>query len=85
MTKRDAEAIFREHYLPGIRQREQEYGGGPDYIMRSEEWLNFVDGLQKDREITGDQADKWLHPDFCSSLKYKQAQRLDRVRAIMES
>lgn len=84
MTKYEAEQMFREQILPLIRQKEQEYGGGPDYVMRREEWNNFTDYLCKDRLITSKQYDNWICPDCCNSPSERRERKLEPVRHVME-
>ena len=64
LTKREAEARFREEIMPGIRDA-YEQDGIPDYPGRSEAWNDWTDALCKDREITSHQYDTWTHPACC--------------------
>ena len=71
MTKADAEASFREHYLPAIIRREREGNSRVDEPMRSEAWNNYTDSLCKDGDITERQYSNWTHPRWlytCRSL-----------------
>jgi hypothetical protein len=61
MTKPQFEAMFKEHMMPGIRKREG--GTGIDDPMRSEAWLNTIDGYVKDG-ILRESAYKWTYPTW---------------------
>lgn len=67
MTKADADAAFREHYLPGILRQEAETGPGVDGPMRREAYNNYVDHLAKDGQISERQAATWTHPRWLES------------------
>jgi hypothetical protein len=85
MTKREAEALFLEEHMPGIRHQEN---GTPDYPMRSEAWCNFTDSLCKEGLITTKQDESWHHAEVCYSpweKKEKRKRKLRLVEAIMES
>ena len=54
MTKKQALAEFREHYLPHIPKW--------DAIAKREAWNNYTDALCKDRLITSKQYETWTNP-----------------------
>lgn len=59
MNKAQAEALFREHFMPHIRQQE---GRVIDKPLRRMVWNNFVDGLHRSGEITEHQMQTWDQP-----------------------
>lgn len=63
MTKREAEKIWREEYLPLIKRHEASCAAGfRDEPMRAESWNNFTDDLRQCGEITLHQYNTWSHP-----------------------
>ena len=55
--------MFREDILPMIVQA-YELDGVRDGPARCETWNNWVDGLNKDGQISDWQAMNWSHPDY---------------------
>jgi len=55
--------IFREDILPMVIQT-YELDGIKDDPARCETWNNWVDGLNKDGQISDWQAMNWSHPDY---------------------
>jgi len=65
LTKAQVDYTFRTEILPIIRDQEKAFSRGRhsiDVPMRCEEYNNFVDGLQKDGQLTGYQADTYSIP-----------------------
>ena len=62
MTFRDAVRSFNQNILPEIKKAERR---GPDYGRRKEAWSFYVDGLERDGQITAAQAYKWGYPKTC--------------------
>jgi len=61
MTKKEALAEWRAHYLPEIRQAEEKRGHR-DLPGRRESWNNYTDALQKGGRINMRQYETWTHP-----------------------
>jgi hypothetical protein len=65
-SKRRIDGLFREYYLPLIKQEERKYKKykqtSIDKCMRSEVYNNMLDGLAKDEIITRWQADNYSIP-----------------------
>lgn len=61
MTKAEAEAQWREHYLPSVRAQ-FEKNGRVDEPARAESWNNYTDALCKNGDITKRQYATWTHP-----------------------
>ena len=64
ITYEKAVQIFIDHELPDI-QNQYEQDDIPDYIARREHWFNWVDWMNKSREISDWQAENWSVPDIC--------------------
>ena len=79
MQKHDAEFLFDTEILPGVK-RASEMDGSKDYAARKMAWNNFVDGLQKEGQITERQADTWAQPRSCYSTKEWARDRTRRKR-----
>lgn len=62
MTKKEALAEFKDHYLPNIIATEKSGTGRVDSVMRAEEWNNYTDQLCKARRITASQYHNWSNP-----------------------
>ncbi len=60
----DACAIFEADILPMVKEH-YEQDGIPDWPARSEAWLNWIDSLCKDRQISDWQYENWTHPRCC--------------------
>ncbi len=56
MNKRQAEQSFRESILPHLPAN--------DAPARRQAWNEYVDGLQRDGQITETQASMWDQPKF---------------------
>jgi len=56
MTKKQAETLFKDCYLPFIPKN--------DKPALREAWNNFTDSLCKNGEITLRQYETWTHPRF---------------------
>lgn len=56
MTKKQAESIFKAEVLPALNRS--------DLPMVREAWNNFTDYLCKDRQISENQYNNWMHPAF---------------------
>ena len=56
MTKRQAEAEFKEHVLPHVTH--------DDHIARWEAWNFYVDGLCRSGWVTPSQQSRWHAPRF---------------------
>jgi len=70
MTKLQAEAVFREHYLPCIKSQETHAGSGRvDAPMRRQAWKDYTDRLCKGGDITGWQYHNWLQPRWLESSR----------------
>jgi len=61
MTKEQALNIFKQEILPMIKEKEEQ-NGVKDIPARRYEWSTFVDSLQKDGQITENQAHNWDNP-----------------------
>ena len=61
MTKEQALSIFKQEILPSLKAKEEE-SGVKDIPARRFEWSCFVDSLQKDGQITENQAHNWDNP-----------------------
>lgn len=61
MTKKEAEALFKELFLPQLDKTDK-----PRLRMT---WNNFVDTLQKYNQITMKQAATWNQPQFIKGGK----------------
>ena len=64
ITYKRAVQMFIDHELPDI-QNQYEQDGIPDYIARREHWFNWVDWMNRSREISDWQAANWSVPDIC--------------------
>ncbi len=69
MTKPQAETLFREHQLPGIKEQEARQGRSVDGPVRREAWNNFTDMLCKGGLITGAQYHNWVQPRWLESSR----------------
>lgn len=69
MNKPQAEATFREHYLPAIKRREAQGTGTVDRPGRAEEWGIFTDTLCKGGLITSAQYANWVSPRWLFSAR----------------
>jgi len=58
-TKRQALATFRHHWQE-VLSIHPTYRG--DSIAKREEWNNYIDFLNKDRQVTDRQASSWSNP-----------------------
>jgi hypothetical protein len=67
MTKAQAEAVFREHFLPNLKATERGGSGRVDAPMRREAWGIYTDSLCKDGSITSRQYNNWLYPRWLLS------------------
>jgi len=67
MTKKEALAEWRAHYLPDVREV-YEQDGVPDYPARCESWGEFTDALCKRGTITLKQYDTWTAPSECGGF-----------------
>ena len=65
LTKAEALSIFKEDYLPQIKEQEAQYKVGRykvDSIARRMAWGDFTDMLCKDGQITQNQYNNWSNP-----------------------
>lgn len=64
MNKQQAIQDFKSIHLPAIKAIEvkQPANTGIDIPLRQQSWIDYVDRLHKDRDITTRQAQTWLHP-----------------------
>lgn len=65
MTKREAEKLFCEDILPGVKEQ-YEQDGIRDLPARCEAWNNWTDMLCKEGQITEKQYMHWRQPKCCS-------------------
>ena len=67
MNKQQVIELFKESILPGIEEVEanQPKGTGKDKPYRRQSWHDFVDGLNKEGEVTDRQANTWTVPKIC--------------------
>jgi hypothetical protein len=61
LTKQQIDKDFKSHILPMIKNH-YETDGKKDIPARCEEYNNFIDQLQKNGEITENQANKYSIP-----------------------
>ena len=62
-NKRKVDRVFREEWMPEIRQVEKEYGGGRDFPMRTEAYNNYTDALAQDGIISEQQRINYCIPE----------------------
>lgn len=65
MTHEQVEKMYLERVFPGVT-RKYEADGVPDWPARREAWNNLVDQLQKNRQVTEEDAKTWLAPRWVS-------------------
>jgi len=63
ITKTEAKEVFRNDYLPEIKQKEAMFPNlGIDSSMRRTAWNDMVDALNKAGYVSDNQAMNWKNP-----------------------
>ena len=63
-TRKEFIKYFNAEIMPSIREIEASYKRGRysvDYCLRSQEWINLIDSLVRDRQLPK-QAIDWCYP-----------------------
>lgn len=64
MTKKEAIEEFLEYEMAAVKAY-YESGGTPDYLARTQAWIQFTDDLHRHGRITNKQFESWTVPPFC--------------------